>query len=137
MSRRLSMRAMKAVDLENLAPDDVLEVDEFSVGEALERGNRQKDEDKALKDPHQQAQRGAEQARKDPRAQNLKGRDPKGMPALRPEAFGAPQAARAGKAQGPDAAKAPARPVDPSFSALVALDNAKDSGVFFKEDRER
>ena len=137
MSRRLSMRAMKAVDLEGLAPDDVLEVDEFSVGDALEKPEQREDRDKPLKDPHAQEQRGAEQARKDPRAQNLKGRDPKGMPSLRPEAFGPPQTARADKAQGAEVPKAPARPVDQSFSALVALDNAQDSGVFFKEDRER
>jgi hypothetical protein len=135
MSRRLSMRAMKAVDLDGLAPDDVLEVDEFSVGDALEKPEQREEHDKPLKDPHQQAQRGAEQARKDPRAQNLKGREPKGMPSLRPEAYGPPQ--------GAEVAKAPARPhtgpvgTDQSFSALVALDNAKDSGVFFKEDRER
>ena len=137
MSRRLSMRAMKAVDLEGLAPDDVLEVDEFSVGEALEKEHQERDEDKALKDKHQQGQRGAEQARKDPRAQNLKGRDAKGMPALRPEAFGPPQTARTDKAQGSEPVKAPPRSVDQSFSALVALDNAQDSGVFFQEDRER
>lgn len=144
--RRLSMRAMKAVDLKRVSADDVLEVDEFSFspdggeegGELKERDARERARAKALK-AGQQPPPGTEARPKGPKG-------PKGqLPSLKAEAFGAPQAhevakaAQAGVVQRAPAApqKLPPRPVDPKFTALVALNGAQDPGLYFVEDRER
>jgi len=119
--RRVSMRAMKAVDLKKLSADDVLEVDEFSLAEAA--GEQ---EDFARDQAQDRAKEQARAFTKAPR---------KDMPALKAEAMGPPQTAR------PDALgtvqKLPPRPVDPKFSALVALDKAQDPGVYFVDDSAR
>lgn len=143
--RRVSMRAMKAVDLKKLSADDVLEVDEFSFnneagfqdagGDVERRDARERAREKALKQGHEPPP-GTEK----PRAPK------KDLPSLKPQSFGAPQAAEVAKAaQAAQAAaaravapqKLPARPVDPKFSALVALDGAQDPGFYFVEDRDR
>ncbi len=121
LPRRVSMRAMKAVDLKKLSADDVLEVDEFSIAESA--GQEEDFGREEARDVQDRARRAAKAGKKD-------------MPALKAESFGPPQAARP-DALGTVAQKLPPRPVDPKFSALVALDSAKDPGVYFVDDSAR
>lgn len=140
--RRVSMRAMKAVDLKKLSADDVLEVDEFSFNN--EAGMQDASADVERQDARERAREKAlKQGHQPPPGTEKPSGPRKDLPSLKPQAFGAPQAAEI--AQAAQAAvtravtpqKLPARPVDPKFSALVALNSAQDPGVYFKEDRER
>jgi len=128
--RRLSMRAMKAVDLKRVSADDILEVDEFSVAsELVDEGEGQDRREEELAKAGRQQKDQPQQAKK---------KDRKDLPALRPEAFGAPETARPlDGPKGPELQRLPPRPVDPKFTALVALDNAQEPGVFFQEDQGR
>lgn len=138
--RRLSLRAMKAVDVARLQPGDVLEADEFSVGpddgatappdsSAAERTRAPRDRQAEEQARTHQAQQALRQGARQSAAKKQAARDLQAEATRQVAAMAEAQRARAGRVD----ASVP----DPRFEALLALDRAKDPGFYFVEDRDR